>query len=75
MRFLYYTSQAKFNDHDYIDCVRRCMQIIAESKELSKEVDNELNLVIKFQKKVTSRLQYFNSSETLNVLRMINQGL
>jgi len=48
MRFLYYTSQAKFNDHDYIDCVRRCMQIIAESKELSKEVDNELNLVIKF---------------------------
>jgi hypothetical protein len=51
------------------------MQIIAESKELSKEVDNELNLVIKFQKKVTSRLQYYNSSETLNVLRMINQGL
>ena len=51
------------------------MSIIEASDKYSKQDDNELGLIIKFQKKVLNRLQYYQGHESLNVLRMINQGL
>lgn len=77
MRTLYYTQQSQFSDKDYIDCLRRTLQIMGQptpGKDKKEEKDVvEFPLLEKLHNKITKRLSYFKANECLNLMRAINQ--
>lgn len=69
------------SDNDFVDSIRRSITILSQQEKPSKaekedpDFNGEHAIIKSLQKKVLSRLQYMSGPHTLNILRMINQGL